>query len=210
MIVGDIYKTITSGDIEIIEYRNAKSIKVKFLITGYEVVTCSANIKRGNIKDYIKASVYGVGFIGVGIHIATVNGKMTLPYSRWRGMLSRCYSDLYQSKKPTYKGCYVCDEWHNYQNFADWFDVNYIKGFELDKDKLGNGKLYSPKTCCFINRAENVEISQSKRYVLKYKDGTVKEFFNLSKFCRENGLTSANIHKVLNKTRGHHKGWSLP
>ena len=50
----------------------------------------------------------------------------------------------------------VCEEWHNYQNFAEWFNKNYISGYELDKDLLSNNdKIYSPCTCVFIPKLLN-------------------------------------------------------
>ena len=33
-------------------------------------------------------------------------------YSRWKGMLVRCYSSNHKNKQPSYKGCTVCEEWH--------------------------------------------------------------------------------------------------
>lgn len=207
---GFVFDTVTSGKAQVVRYKNAKNVLIRFLDTGFEVATTSRCIRSGNIKDYYRPNVLGVGFKGVGKHDSHNGRNQNIKYSRWHGMLERCYSARYQELKPTYIGCKVCDEWHNFQVFAEWFEVNYIEGFELDKDKLGDGKLYSPETCCFISRTENVEISQAKRYVLRCKDGTLHEFFNLSKFCRDNNLTSANVHKVLNKTRSHHKGWKLP
>ena len=76
-------------------------------------------------------------------------------------MLERCYYEIVQSKQPTYKGCSVCDEWHNFQNFAKWFDENYYQcGNEkthLDKDILfKKNKIYSPDTCIFVPQKINL------------------------------------------------------
>tara|TARA_B110000881_G_scaffold169774_1_gene153324 strand:- start:1166 stop:1795 length:630 start_codon:yes stop_codon:yes gene_type:complete len=204
---GDIFTTVNSGDLEILNYVTAKNVTVRFIKTGTEKTTCSINIKRGNVKDYFYPAVYGVGFLGEGQYKPRGSDKHAS--IRWKGMLERCYSDRYQALKPTYIGCVVCDEWHNFQNFAEWFYNNHIDGFELDKDKLGNGKLYSPDTCCFISRAENVEISQAQHYKFTHKDHGTIDVFNLSKFCREFGLTRANMHKVINGARNHHKGWTI-
>lgn len=70
-------------------------------------------------------------------------------------MLKRCYDKNWKQKHPTYKDCTVCDEWHNFQNFAQWYEENYyeIPGeiMQLDKDILIKGnKVYSPDTCCFV------------------------------------------------------------
>jgi hypothetical protein len=60
----------------------------------------------------------------------------------------------------TYLDCSVCEEWHNYQSFCEWFDENYytIEGenVALDKDILHKGnKIYSPENCCFVPQSIN-------------------------------------------------------
>jgi hypothetical protein len=77
-------------------------------------------------------------------------------YSRWRNMLLRCYSEKYQKITPTYKECFVCDEWLRFSNFKSWMEKQDWQGKELDKDLLYKGnKIYSPKTCVFIDRILN-------------------------------------------------------
>jgi|TARA_A100001391_G_scaffold204212_1_gene199064 hypothetical protein len=76
-------------------------------------------------------------------------------YDRWYSMLRRCYSSVYQAKQPTYKGCYVCEEWLTFSNFKQWMENQDWEGKVLDKDILGNGKLYSPENCCFITQNLN-------------------------------------------------------
>ena len=70
-------------------------------------------------------------------------------------MLARCYDPKYTQKHPTYKQCEVCEEWHNFQNFAQWFENNYYEidkqVMNLDKDILiKENKIYSPETCVFV------------------------------------------------------------
>lgn len=100
----------------------------------------------------------------------------------WENMKQRCYSEKYQEKYPTYKGCYVCDDWLNYDNFKKWFDENYnpetMKGFVLDKDILVEGnKIYSPDTCCFVPQEINNTFKNYKNK--KYSTGI---FFKYNKF----------------------------
>ena len=84
------------------------------------------------------------------------NGKTTKSYKTWKSMLERCYSVKYQASHPTYIGCSVCDEWLYFPTFAEWFDDNYIEGYELDKDLLiKNNKVYGPHTCIFTPHAIN-------------------------------------------------------
>ena len=70
-------------------------------------------------------------------------------------MLRRCYDEERHKTHPTYIDCTVCDEWHNYQNFAEWYEKNYYKveneTMEIDKDILIPGnKIYSPNNCLIV------------------------------------------------------------
>lgn len=48
-------------------------------------------------------------------------------------------------------------------SFKKWFDENYIKGYELDKDILIKGnRIYSPDTCCFVPSFINRLYTSSK------------------------------------------------
>lgn len=84
------------------------------------------------------------------------NGNKIKSYQVWQNMLSRCYSDKYQKRRPTYRGCSVEEDWLSYKNFKKWFEENYIEGMVLDKDLLVNGnKKYSKETCAFIPNSLN-------------------------------------------------------
>ena len=107
-------------------------------------------------------TVGGVGFLGG----TTYNSRdHRTPYFVWVGMLKRCYDLEHQSKHPTYDGCSVVDEWHNFQNFAQWFEQNKPEisnsKLELDKDLFSDslrGKVYGPETCCIIPRELNSKL----------------------------------------------------
>lgn len=106
------------------------------------------------IKERIR-TVYGVGYLGEGVYKSRHNGKSTHQYNIWKHMIERCYDDKILEKFTTYKGCLVCVEWLNFQNFAKWYNQNYydVEGerMELDKDILIKGnKIYSPDTCIFV------------------------------------------------------------
>ncbi len=77
-------------------------------------------------------------------------------YMRWKHMLKRCYSKKFQESRPTYIGCYVCEEWLTFSNFERWFNENNVDGYQLDKDIIKNGnKCYSPSKCLFVPSAIN-------------------------------------------------------
>lgn len=75
-------------------------------------------------------------------------------------MLRRCYDKKEQEIHSSYVGCTVCEEWHNFQNFAKWYEENYyeIKNerMHLDKDILfKKNKIYSPDKCVFVPQTIN-------------------------------------------------------
>lgn len=116
--------------------------------TKREVFTSA--IKSGNIKNNFSPSVYGKGILGTN---EVINTESNTCYRVWALMLKRCFSEEYKQRNPTYRDVTVCDEWLLFTNFREWFNINYIQGFELDKDLIGDykeSKVYSPDTCVFI------------------------------------------------------------
>lgn len=79
-------------------------------------------------------------------------------FTVWWNMKQRCY-DPKQTNYKNYggRGVKVCDEWiSDFKAFYDWAINNGWKyGLHIDKDIIGDGKLYSPDTCCFVTRKEN-------------------------------------------------------
>ena len=103
-------------------------------------------------------TVYGVGVYVEGKYKSSIKRKMTREYSVWTNMLSRCYCGKTQQRHPTYHGCEVSENFKDFQYFAEWCNQQngfYEDGWELDKDLVGNGKLYSEEYCVFIPRIIN-------------------------------------------------------
>lgn len=121
---------------------------------------------------------------GVGINdadyivIPRVNGKNKhcKIYDTWDKMIRRCYSEKYQAKKPTYKGCTVAPEWHRFSNFKAWHDQQeYKEGMQLDKDIIYPGnKVYGPDKCVYVSRELNVLFIKANARRGKYPIGVVK------------------------------------
>ena len=83
-------------------------------------------------------------------------------------MLRRCYN----SEEPRYQsygaqGVKVCDTWHNFQNFCQWYEDNIPHGYDLDKDLIGDGKIYSPETCIGLPCSFNTFLSRSSKPRIK-------------------------------------------
>lgn len=147
--IGQIFKT-PSGECEVKEYYSWDNIVVEFKC-GYRTKTQISPLTRGQVKNPFFPSVSGVGFTGEGRHKPSVDRVDTKPYVVWSSMIRRCYSLKQQERQPSYKGCIVDEQWHNFQNFAEWYEDNIIAGWNLDKDLIVKGnKVYGPETCCFI------------------------------------------------------------
>lgn len=109
--------------------------------------------------------IYGVGINDADYAVKPwVDGvrKCCPFYRKWYNMLKRCYSPVYHKKQPTYVGCSVAPVWHRFSAFREWMDTQDWQGKELDKDLLGNGKVYSPGTCVFVSQALNTFMTDNK------------------------------------------------
>lgn len=157
--IGMIKENAKGSLMEIIQYHSYSDIVVRFNKHGNLVHTQYGNFLKGTVKSPYDKSVYGVGYLGEGEYKVSENGKQTLYYRTWKGMLRRCYGTLHKGNT-TYQNCFVDESWHNFQNFSQWFDENYyeVNGerMNLDKDILIKGnKIYSPKTCIFVPQSIN-------------------------------------------------------
>lgn len=135
---------------------------VKFLATGTVKDVYRENAVKGKVRDDYAISVYGVGFLGF-------RDKQCGFYKQgkqlWLNMMKRCYC---AKDDKGYKGSVVvCPRWHNLELFLkDLPELNnfdlWLKGgkcsstrYQLDKDVLGDGTVYSKETCMFITEKEN-------------------------------------------------------
>lgn len=137
---------------KILHYENANNLTIQFE-DGTQVCSRYSDFKIGNIANPNFISVRGIGYMGIGEY----NSKKRA-YEKWNKMLDRCYNEDKRNKFPTYKDVIVCEEWHNFQNFAKWYENNlWNENFDvLDKDILFKGnKIYSPKTCCLVDQRIN-------------------------------------------------------
>lgn len=155
------YMTNEGYQVTIVEYNSSRDLTVQFE-NGYKVKSLLSNVKKGRISNPYHPSVCNKGYYGVGPYLSKINKVQTESYKVWNDMIRRCYpiTDKDKEKFKAYEGCYVCDEWLNYQNFAKWYELNiyHIDGevMQLEKDILIKGnKCYSPDTCTFVPRPIN-------------------------------------------------------
>ena len=193
---GDLVSTSFYGDVKVIEYITSRKIRVRFLNTGYESTFPCEQILSGSIKDRLAKTVCGVGFLGEGQYLASYRDKK--PYLVWRSMLQRCY--MPNDCQGAYKGCSVVDEWHNFQNFAAWFDDNYphgMKGYELDKDiKINGNKVYGPQSCQFVTKHENLSEKSKSVDLMNGITGEIFHFDSLTDAAKSTGMSIAQVCRL--------------
>ena len=164
--VGKVCKSKSSGDFKILKCNGAKNVEIQFINTGYETTVQLGSIRNGYVKDPYLPSVYGVGIVGTK-YPTVINGVQTKEYNLWQHMLKRCYSDKYQKKYPTYKGCEVSDNFKSYEYFYEWCykQIGFSnQSWQLDKDLLVKGnKVYSESTCVFIPTEINLVLTKSNK-----------------------------------------------
>lgn len=159
--LGDIYETRTGSMAEVVYYENAKSVWVQFLDeVGYIRAFEARDLRRKGFKNPFQPTIYGKGFIGVGVYSAGGDGNtgQKPAYKCWFQMMRRCYDEEYHKKNNSYIGCFVEDYFLNFQNFGKWYHEHpkFIEEYHLDKDVLFRGnKEYSRKNCCFVPREIN-------------------------------------------------------
>lgn len=178
--VGTIHETASNGDLVIMKYIDNNHRVVQFLDTGYTTTVGLENIRRGNVKDRLLPSVYGVGYLGHDPELEN-HPLRTILYQRWKHMLERVY--LRKTGKA------VDPSWHCFSTFMR--DALTLKGIELltthrkenpidlDSDIIplsqGVQPKYSRETCQWVTRADNVRVRNIPKQYVKRPLGTVIE-----------------------------------
>ncbi len=193
--LGDKQYNNSGEEMTIIKYDKASQIVVQFE---------DGHIKRSNYKSFLKGWIrnpyykflFGIGYLGEGKYKAQVNHKITKCYKTWTHMFERCYDLESYEKQHSYANCSVIEEWHNYQNFAEWFynNIYYIPNSHqamcIDKDILIKGnKIYSPDTCVFVPQDINSLFTKDEMRRGKYPIGVTynKDKCKFFAQCNVNG-----------------------
>ena len=155
--IGEVNYNNFGSKMIITNYRNYSDVDIYFPEYDWTAENKTYDhFKKGQIKCPYEPKVYGVGYIGEGKYTS----KNSKPYNAWRAMIQRCYYEKHLKLRSSYRGCEICEEWLNFQNFAKWYDENYYsipnEKTHLDKDILfKNNKIYSPETCIFVPQRIN-------------------------------------------------------
>ena len=193
----------------IVGYKNANDILIEFQDEyKVKVYTTYKSFKNGNIKNPYHKSVFNIGYLGQGKYKMSEKGKHTKAYKVWTSMLERCYDPYYLNKEPTYIDCYVCKEWHNFQNFCKWWEENVYncnnERMCLDKDILCKGnKIYSPENCIIVPQRINNLFTKSNATRGKYPIG-VSWDKRINKFSANCGIYDKNENKSKVKRLGYY------
>jgi len=86
------------------------------------------------------------GFLNDSAFKVSSNGVNHPAYTAWRGMIKRVFT----YKKGKYPLVKICDDWLFFSNFLEWWRINHVIGFHLDKDIKGCGDVYSPSSCVYV------------------------------------------------------------
>lgn len=159
--VGSTYKLTSGRDAEVVELLPKRRCRIKIIGTEFTQECLRVKLSHSEVKDNYFPIVAGVGYFGNGEYKAFYNGRSTREYTLWTHMLERCYA-FCDTKNPSYSEVIVCEEWHNFQNFAKWCqsqpEFYYENVWALDKDisffKTGIS-IYSADTCFFVPREIN-------------------------------------------------------
>ena len=174
---------------KIVRYGSNTDIDIEFMDDFHYIKEHQtySNFKTGGIKNPYDRTTYGVGYLGDGIYMAKENNKIVEGYRVWHDIMRRCYSEHSKDRFPAYYHiCTVSEEWHNYQNFAKWFEENKYEVNErlhIDKDILCPGnKIYCEEMCMLVPQRINMLFANkpNKRglpnEIVQYKHGFLVKY----------------------------------
>lgn len=190
----------------------------EFIDTKFQIHITGNQINSGNIKDFFKPSVCGVGYLGYGDFYKSSD------YSHWRSLIKRVYDKTHKSYI-NYKDAKICDRWLCFENFQN--DLPRIKGFDrgkfendeivLDKD-IGcynlDYDIYKIDTCQYISRILNdkIQLKHQRFMEFKYHKGDINITFihyNKTYLLDKLNLRPNGINRALDELDKNYKGWSI-
>lgn len=167
--IGEVHNTDEDYEITIVEHYDKYNCTIQFEDGNIVKNISYGSIKKGKVKHPYTPTVYGVGYTGIGKYNKWEDGKETKEYTKWKGMLRRFRDKKYLQKHITYREVTSDEKWHNFQNFAAWFEENWKpwmdNSWHLDKDLLAKGnKIYSSETCCFVPQEINKIFTKNDKH----------------------------------------------
>lgn len=130
----------------------------------------------------------------------TVDERSKHPlYGVWNQMMGRCYrknSSFYHRYGG--RGIKVCDEWHDFWNFAKWSESVGGRPDKMEIDRIDNDGDYCPENCRWATRKQQVR-NRSTNVYIEYngKRQTIAEW------CEETGMNWQTLSNRYNR------GWDV-
>ena len=221
-IIGNRFKSNMCNEFTVLEIIQNKKC-VRYLIefdeingVKYRAATEKKHILSGGIKNPyypLKLGIASIGSINTKEHVKEFN--------KWRAMIDRCY-DTNNNHYNTYggKGIKVCDRWLCFEFFYE--DIKHLKGYDeeklkngelyLDKDIIGNRKIYSPENCILTSNEENLkEMTRRTKQrwfkATRISDGYEEICNNQSEFARK--INDTNVSSCLRGVQKTCRGWKF-
>lgn len=191
-------------EMTVIQYVNANNMLVEFTETGTQVWTTWDKFAKGTVKDPMAKDIYNAACYGVGPY-----DSYHPAYKKWFQMIRRCYDAKWKAEHRYYDNVTVCEDWLNYQNFAQWYEDHppYEPDYQLDKDLLDHdARTYSPETCSWLPKELNLMISKKESIRGEYPMGVSVDAMNPTKYIAR--LT--DNYRVTGRTYLFYKSFDSP
>lgn len=167
------------------------------------------NIKRGQVRDPHKITIFGQGCLGV---YKEQHPYRKAAYNVWYNMMRRCYDP----SLPEYQlyggiGIFVDQSWRCFANFLrDIHDIVYFSRwketpnqYDLDKDYFMTN-CYSKDTCIFLPKKYNQVLPKldGSKYIATNRHTNEKHEFTVQRwFAKQHGIKySQAISTALNES----------
>lgn len=222
MNIGDRFKSKQCGwftVIEIVTHNKGKKFLIEFdeiMGVKYRTTREKKHVLSGSIINPYYPLRLGIACVG------NVNSKdYGKEFNKWRGMIDRCYNKK-NNHYNTYGavGVTVCDRWLCFEYFLN--DLPQLNGYDyelmqngklhLDKDILGDSKIYSPETCMLVSPKENVKemsLRIKQRQFRAVKDNIELFSNNQTEFAKIIGAEQSEVSRCLNGIKNSVKGYKL-
>lgn len=157
--LGESFLLRNGVTVKVIDCKGYHNITVMTQDEHRDEILCEVSqLKKGTLKTPHEVTVAGRGFLGGSKYKSRDElGHKTPTYVAWSNMMSRVYR--YSNK--AYAGVRVDEEWYNFQTYAEWFhsQEGFDVGWDVDKDIIGTGLLYSQTHCILVPRTINNFVS---------------------------------------------------
>ena len=211
----EIFHSNNYGDFIVIDKLKDYKSEIQFINTGYITTVRTDKVKSGEVSDPYYPTIRNICCSGIWDKSLNINKEL---YILWKGVVDRCYNiendnyKYYGEKGVRLSNRWKCFEFflEDVENIPNWdLKNNNWNDYNLDKDIIGNGLLYSLSTCIWSNKSDNTKKSKEKNiYIIT--NGTInEEFINPVDIINKYNLHQGNFCSMLRGERNICQGWTL-